>query len=65
MIFQLGVSQPSESSNLAPVNDSYDYSGGNKDITDYVIGEKIEFRSDYSGFDFTDRDFKLKSGSGD
>lgn len=65
MIFQLGVSQSSESNNLAPLNDSYDYRGGNKNIIDYVIGEKIEFLSDYAGFDFTDTDFKLRSGSGD
>ena len=65
MIFQLGVSQSSESNNLAPLNDRYGYRGGNKNITDYVFGEKIEFFSDYSGFDFTDRDFKLKSSSGD
>ena len=64
MIFQLGVSQSSESSNLSPVNDSYRYEGGNKNLNNYVLGEKIELRSDFTGIGFNDSDFMINSSSG-
>lgn len=49
---------------LIKVNNHYKYIGGNKTISSYASGEKINYHTDYQGFGFDDTDFMMFSHAG-
>ena len=52
-------------SNILEKNgNAYTYSSGNKNITNYSAGQKINFNANFKGLGFNDSDFMLNSASG-
>ena len=49
---------------LDKVDGSYDYSGGERRITDFFTGDKVRLSSDTQGVEISGNDFVLKAGSG-
>jgi len=51
---------------LMKINNTYKYSGGNKNITNYTTGEKLNWSTDLTGIDiFSGDNFVFSSSSGD
>ena len=51
-------------STATPSTTSHTYSGGNKSITNYSAGQKINYSTDFTGIDFSGNDFMINSSSG-